>query len=335
MSRDEGIYIGTRPTTEQERAEIEAGWGKIDSGYTNNPAEGGYYSGQMGEPQQAEPMQTIGIRQTEAGEIREAAEPQPSQNWIAQPENFMQIWTKYDQDPDYQDEHYSREQMDTLYSVYSNNNPGVTPDRWKPLMENDPYLVGEIEKNNWWDPVKEEQKAAQQQAAASQPEVYTPENRNWIKDDMATGSWDQLDWIGKAYAATTTTNNDLENQPDWVKKSQAGAQALSSAMAGPAALKIAGTIAGLAGAGGVGAALTNPYVLLAAGVTVGGLAFYEAVSGKEMPVFDKFREVSDIVDTTVEHSLGFMAQAGTMAKKNYDQAREDPNDAYGLLDATR
>ena len=331
---------GVKKFTPEEQQQVIAENERYRSGKVSSEdvAGSGYYSGQMGDQQQTvnqpEPMQTIGVQQTGAGRIQtEEPEPQPSQNWIAQPENFMQIWTKYDQDPDYQDEHYTREQMDTLYSVYSNNNPGVTPDRWKPLMDNDPYLVGEIEKNNWWDPVKEEQKAAQQQAAASKPEVYTPENQNWIKGDMPTGSWDQLDWIGKTYAATTTTNNDLENQPGWVKKTQAGAQALSSAMAGPAALKIAGTIAGLAGAGGVGAALSNPYVLLAAGVAVGGLAFYEAVSGKEMPVFDKFRELSDIKDTFVEHSLGFMAQAGTMAKKNYDQAREDPNDAYGLLDA--
>lgn len=325
---------GVKKFTPEEQQQVIAENERYRSGKVSSEdvAGSGYYSGQMGEAPQPEPMQTIGVQQTGAGRIQtEEPEPQPSQNWIAQPENFMSIWSKYDQDPDYQDEHYSREQMDMLYSVYAANNPGVTPDRWKPLMDNDPYLVGEIEKNNWWDPVKEEQAA--QQAAASQPEVYTPENQNWIKDDMATGSWDQLDWIGKAYAATTTTNNDLENQPGWVKKSQAGTQALSSAMAGPAALKIAGTIAGLAGAGGVGAALTNPYVLLAAGVTVGGLAFYEAVSGKEMPVFDKFREVSDIVDTTVEHSLGFMSQAGVMAKKNFDQAREDPNDAYGLMNA--
>ena len=331
---DEYWSWGVKKFTPEEQQQViednERYRAGISDNYETNPAEGGYYSGAMGDESNQSPVPST---QPAAGTVTELQpEPQPSTNWIAQPENFLSVWQKYDADPNYEDEHYTKEQMEMLYNVFSANNPDVTPDRWKPLMDNDPYLVGEIEKNKWWDPVKEEQKAAQQ-AAAGQTEVYTPKNQNWVKDDMATGSWDQLDWIGKTYAATTRTNNELENQPGWVKISQAGSQATSSAMAGPAALKIAGTIAGLAGAEGVGAALTNPYVLLAAGVVVGGLTFYEAVSGKEMPVFDKFREVSDIVDTTVEHSLGFMAQAGTMAKKNYDQAREDPNDAYGLMNA--
>ena len=327
---------GVRKLTEEEQRAYDRKFAAVtgqSTGYTESPEEStGYYSGPMG----GESSQ-YSVPSTQPAAVQspeQPQEPQPSQSWIAQPENFLSVWQKYDQDPDYQDEHYSREQMDTLYSVYSNNNPGVTPDRWKPLMDNDPYLVGEIEKNNWWDPVKEEQ--AQGTRSADQgTSVYTPTDPNkqgWLQDREA-GDWNNLDWIGKASVALSSNDPGLANTPGAVKYTQAGQQALSSAMALPAALKIGGAIAGAAGAGGVGAALTNPYVLLAAGIGMAGLTFYEAVSGKEMPVFDKFRELSDIVDTTVEHTLGFGAQAIDMTKKRFSAAREDPNDAYGFFDA--
>ena len=337
MARDEGIWIGTRPTTDQERAEIEAEWyGKSGSGNAaENPAEGGYYSGRMGDQQpainQPEVAQSIGVQQAGVGTVAEP-EPQPTTAWIGQPENFMSVWSKYDQDPDYQDEHYSRQQMDTLYSVYSNNNPGMTPDRWKPLMDNDPYLTGEILKNNWYDPIKEEQAA--QQAAGQSAEIYRPNDENkqgWLQE-RASGDWENLDWIGKTAVALSSNDAGI-NAPGWTKKTQAAQQALSSAMALPAAMKIGAGIAGMLGSSGAAATLANPYVLLAAGVGMAGLTFYEAVSGKEMPAFDKFRELSDIVDTTVEHTIGFGKQTYDITKKNITAAREDPNDAYGLLNA--
>ena len=337
MARDEGIWIGTRPTTDQERAEIEAEWyGKSGSGNAaENPAEGGYYSGRMGDQQpainQPEVAQSIGVQQAGVGTVAEP-EPQPTTSWIGQPENFMSIWQKYDADPNYQDEHYTRDQMNMLYSVYSANNPGMTPDRWRPLMDNDPYLTGEILKNNWYDPIKEEQAA--QQTAGQSNEIYRPTDENkqgWLQE-RASGDWENLDWIGKTAVALSSNDAGI-NAPGWTKKTQAAQQALSSAMALPAALKIGAGIAGMLGSGGAAAALSNPYVLLAAGVGMAGLTFYEAVSGKEMPAFDKFRELSDIVDTTVEHTIGFGKQTYDITKKNIAAAREDPNDAYGLLNA--
>lgn len=341
----EGIWIGTRKTTDEERAEIEKEWYSGSSQELSESSGGGYYSGYMGQPEdnnnysekpevQTPSTQKIGGALT-ALQSEPEPEPQPSTAWIAQPENFMSVWSKYDQDPDYQDEHYSREQMDMLYSVFSNRNNGMTPDKWKPLMDNDPYVTGEIDKHpeNWWDPVKEEQAA--QQAANQNTEIFRssdPNKQSWFQE-AASGDWNNLDWIGKTFTAISTSDNDLANQPGWVKKTQAGQQALSSAMALPAALKIGGAIAGAAGAGGAAAALTNPYVLLAAGVGMAGLTFYEALSGKEMPAFDKFREISDIVDTTVEHTIGFGAQTVNMTKERFAQAKEDPDDAYGLLNA--
>ena len=328
---------GVKKFTPEEQQQVIAENERYRSGKVSSEdvAGSGYYSGQMGDQQQTinqpEPMQTIGTQQAGVGTIAEP-EPQPSSAWIAQPENFMSVWQKYDQDPNYQDEHYTRQQMDTLYSVYSANNPGMTPDRWRPLMDNDPYLTGEILKNNWYDPIKEEQAA--QQAAGQSAEIYRPNDENkqgWLQE-RASGDWENLDWIGKTAVALSSNDAGI-NAPGWTKKTQAAQQALSSAMALPAALKIGAGIAGMLGSGGAAAALANPYVLLAAGVGMAGLTFYEAVSGKEMPAFDKFRELSDIVDTTVEHTIGFGKQTYDITKKNITAAREDPNDAYGLLNA--
>lgn len=321
---------GVRKHTEEEQRAYDQKFAAAtgQSATIESSSESGYYSGHMGDSDVSNQQPEQNIVQPAA----EQTEPQPSTHFMAQPENFMAVWSKYDQDPNYQDEHYSREQMDMLYSVYAANNPGVTPDRWKPLMNDDPYLVGEIEKNNWWDPVKEEQAAASRQQETA---VYTPTDPNkegWLKDDRPTGSWEDLDWIGKGAVALSRNDTGIET-PGYVQKTQAGAQALSSAMAGPAALKVIGALAGSAGATGVGAALTNPYVLAGAALAVGGLTFYEAISGKEMPVFDKFRELSDIVDTTVEHTIGFGKQTYDIAKSNFAEAGKDPNDAYGFFDA--
>ena len=114
---------GVKKFTPEEQQQVIAENERYRSGKVSSEdvAGSGYYSGQMGDQQQTvnqpEPMQTIGIQQAGTGTIQTAEpEPQPSQNWIAQPENFMSVWSKYDQDPEYQDEHYSREQMDMLYS---------------------------------------------------------------------------------------------------------------------------------------------------------------------------------------------------------------------------
>ncbi len=312
--------------------------------YNNEAAkETSYYSGTMGERQEPEQItvkaelapsnQMIGGM---SADLQDEPEPQPSTHWIAQPENFMEVWSKYDQDPDYEDEHYSRAQIDMLYNVYSHNNPDTTPDRWKPLMDNDPYLVGEIEKNQWYDPNREAAKTTQQ--TTQNTDIYKPTDPNkqgWVRaSEREVGDWNNLDTVAQIITALSSSDKDLANQPGYVKYTQAGSQAFNSALALPAALKIGGSIAASIGGGGaVAAALTNPYVLAAAGIGMAGLTFYEAVSGKEMPVFDKFREISDIADTTVEHVIGFGTQTYNIAKEKFTEAFTDPNDAYGLMNA--
>lgn len=293
-------------------------------------AEAGYYSGRMGDQQQAalnpQPM-----------EQAEPEQPQPSTAWLANPANFSEVWTKFDQDPNYEDEHYSRQQIDQLYSYYSYRNPGKTMDQWDPLMNNDEFVTKVIEKENWYDPVKEEQiqQAAQAANLPDTAEIYNPTDptkaAGFEKKEM--GDWNQLDWIGKLFAAVTTNDEGVANMPSWTSKTQAAAQALSSAMAGPATLKIGAGILSMLGAGGAAAAIANPVVLIGAGLAVGGLTFYQALTKKEIPVFSKFLELSDLADTVTEHAIGYGAQAVQMAKQNIEQANADPSDAYGLMNA--
>ena len=343
----EGIWIGGHYTSEEESQQIAQeynewkGGGNVGSG---DDGGGGYYDGQMGDPEVSEENQTPSGSDTLAAEsdFSNSPEPQPSTNWIVQPENLMEVWNKFDQDPNYEDEHYSREQVENLYDYYSYKNPGLTPDKWSPLMDDDEFVTKEIEKNNWYDPVKDS--VGNQTPSGSDSltpgsdsllSVYNPgdqEKQAFLQEPSEKGSWESLDWIGKLFSAVTTTDNGID-APDWTKQTQAGAQALSSAMAGPAALKIVGGIASMAGAGGAAAVLSNPWVLAGTALAVGGLTFYQAVSGKEIPVFNKFLELSDIVDTTVEHSIGFGLQGYQMAKSNIERANADPNDSYGLMAA--
>ena len=318
----EGIWIGGHYTDDNERQQIEQEYQSRQGGY-QQPEQQGYYSGPM--PDADQPQQPEVVQQ------EPEPEPQPSTAYLANPENFAEVWQKFDQDPNYEDEHYSRQQIDTLYDHYNWVNQGASMDQWKPLMDNDEFVTKEIIGHDWYDPNKE---AAIQQAA-TQNEYYNPEDptKQAFFEQKEMGDWNDLDWIGKAFTAVTVNDEGLGNMPDWTKKSQAAAQALSSAMAGPATLKIAGGIASALGAGGAAAALANPIVLVGAGLAVGGLTFYQAYTGKEIPVFSKFLELSDLADTVTEHVLGYGAQAIDIARTNFKAANADKNDSYGLMAA--
>lgn len=326
----EGIWIGGHQTTEEEREQIEAD-------YRQRQNEGGYYDGQMPAPyenEQAEVSPDLNPEGLQPEQTEQPQQPQPSDHYMANPANFAEVWSKFDQDPNYEDEHYSRQQVESLYDYYNYKNNGKPMDQWGPLMADDEYVTKEIERNNWYDPVRE-QKIQEAENQNDMLEIYRPENEQQkaFTERRETGDWNDLDWVGQTFAAVTTTDQGLQNAPDWTKKTQAGAQALSSAMAGPTTLKMIGAIAGSFGGEGIAAALSNPYVLLGAGLLVGGLTFYSAVTGKEIPVFQKFLELSDLADTVTEHALGYGAQAVGMAKTNFSRANEDPNDAYGFWNA--
>ena len=338
---------GVQKFTEEEQRAYDQKVGAVTGGNYEQP-DNGYYSGEMGdEPARNEPQAPIdngrpGAEEALQGIMGEeqpvSTEPQPSTHFLADPTNFMDVWNRYDQDPGYEDPNWTRTQMDTLYSVYSHNNPGATPDQWKPLMDNDPFVTDVLEKDAWYDPVREEQAKQQAQQTPTAMEsaeqlLRSDETKQGWFDEKATRSWDQLDWIAKLTTAIGGNASSLSDAPAWLDKSQAGFQALNSAMSGPIALQMLGGLAGSLGAGGVAAAVTNPYVLAGAALAVGGLAFYQAVSGKEIPVFSKFLELSDIKDTVVEHSIGYAKQAYDIGKGYVTAANADKNDAYGLLNA--
>ena len=330
MAEAEYIGVARRFNEEEQKAYDQFVAERMGQSTSDQePAGGGYYAGQMGDPNTEGGK--AGAVQTEV----QVTEPQPSTHWMANPENFAEVWTKFDQDPNYEDEHYSREQVDTLYDYYSHLNPGKPMNQWAPLMDNDKFVTDEIEKYNWYDPVREEKIAEAAQNDNWLTQIYNPSDpqKAAFLEKREMGDWTQLDWIGKLGAAVSTTDEGLQNEPGWTKKTQATAQALSSAMSGTVALKLLGGAASMAGAGGVAAALTNPYVLAGAAVAVGGLVFYQAVTGKEIPYFNKFLELSDIVDTTVEHIGGFGAQTYGIAKRNIEKANADANDSYNLLSA--
>ena len=336
----EGIWIGTRPTTDEERQEIERGWYSQDNGGQEPAGQGGYYDGYMGD----QGADSGGGGQAPSGPVPgegPVEEAQPSQYWIAQPENMMEIWNRYDQDPEYVDEHYSREQINTLHDYMEYQNQGRPVDQWKPLMSNDRFVTDEIERNNWWEPVDQVSGARDQGSGSGDspvkgqsPVTYTPSDpklQGWTKE-QELGDWDQMDWIGKLGVALSSNDPGI-NAPEYTRYTQAGQQALSSAMAGAVGLKLAGGVAGMIGAGGVAAALTNPWVLGAAAFGTGGLVFYQAVTGKEIPYFNKFLELSDLPDTLMEHTVGFGAQAVDIFQQNKQKADADPNDSYGLMAA--
>ena len=329
----DGIWIGMRPTTDEERQQLENGTYGIDSSRSYEDADQnvGYYDGQMGDVPQDAGGQFPSAEAS--GEPSPEAEPAPSTLWIAQPANLMDVWSKYDQDPEYVDEHYTKEQADTLYDYMSYKNQGKPVDQWTPLMDNDPFVTDVIVRDNWWEPAPEggDSPVNGQSPEAPAYNPTDPELRGFV-EQRPMGDWNNLDWIEKGVASLSTTDPGL-NAPDYTRYTQAGMKATSSAMAGPAALKILGSAIGLLGGGGAAAVLTNPWVLAGTALGVGGLTFYQAVTGKEIPVFNKFLELSDIVDTTVEHSIGFGRQAYEIGKRNIQRANEDKNDAYGLMQA--
>ena len=336
----EGIWIGSHATSDEERQELENAnnaW-KNGSYQPSEQVSGGYYDGQMGDSggsaAPAVSQQPIVTEQEQAAQPEQQQAAQPTTSWIAQPQNLMEVWNKYDQDPEYVDEHYSRDQIETLHDYYSYLNQGATPDKWQTLRDDDPFVTDVIKNQYapWWEPVQEDQGARTEVQAQEVYRPTAPELQGW-NEEKPTGDWNDLDWIGKTFSAVSSTSTNMTNAPAWLDKTQAGAQALSSAMAGPAALKIVGGLAASAGAGGVAAALTNPWVLAGAAVGVGGLAFYQAVTGKEIPVFSKFLEVTDMADTIMEHTVGFGVQTTDIVRGNIARANEDKNDSYGLMAA--
>ncbi len=309
--------------------------------------DAGYYSGPMGEPEgggqesggsgqfAVDSGQAVG-GQEPGTDQQEEQSPAPSQLWIAQPENMIDVWNRYDQDPEYQDEHYTREQINQLHDYMAYRNQGKPVDQWGPLMNDDPFVTDVIKRDNWWEPQPEQGDSAAGTGpqADQSPTPYTPSDpalQGW-NEEREKGDWNQLDWIGKLFTALSTNDPGI-NAPEWTKYSQAGQKATSSAMAGAVGLKVAGSVLGTLGGEGIAAALTNPYVLGGAALLTGGLVFYEAVSGKEIPGFNKFLELTDLPDTIMEHTVGFGAQAYNMARQNIERANADPNDAYGLMAA--
>ena len=276
---DEGIWIGGHSTTDEERQQITDEYNARRGGYsgdTGGDGSGGYYSGYMGEEGGVD-SPASGQSFVQPQEQAPAAEPQQSQLWLADPQNFATVWNKYDQDPNYEDENWSREQIDTLYDVYSYSNKGKPMEQWSPIMDNDPF-VSTMDK--WYDPVREQ--AADEAVAQSQSltQYYTPRNEREaaMLNIREAGDYNNLNWVGKAAVAIGGNTDGLANLPESTKVTQSGFKALSSAMAGPATLKIAGALAGAVGLKGVAAALTNPWVL----------AGTAAIPGKRFPSSTNF-----------------------------------------------
>ena len=342
---------GVTKNTEEEQKQINAANDAIRNGGAG-AADAGYYSGPMGEPEVSGPVsggsgqfavdsgQAAGGQEpvTDPQAVQSpATEPAPSKLWLADPGNFAEVWSKYDQDPDYQDEHWSRDQIETLYEVYNNRNQGKPMEQWSPLMDDDPYIT-EVDK--WWDPVREEAIAAagtRQSPTATVP--YTPRNEreqaffDQLNLNQGPMDYNALNWQGKFAVSVMGNAAGMENMPGHAKATQSGWQAMNSAMSLPIAMKVVGGLVSGLGGEALAGAMTNPWVLLGAGVVGGGLAFYQSYTGNEIPVFNKFLEISDMKDTLTEKGLGWALQAGYQAKQNISRANEDPNDAYGLMAA--
>lgn len=338
----EGIWIGDHQTTDEERQEIERNYQAWKNGTTQpdngggevSGNEGGYYAGQMPQVEQPVQQQPEYIPSEEAAQpIEQQPAPQPSPLWLADPVNFTAVEDKY-KDPNYQDEHWSREQIEALGSEFAYRNQGKPRDQWEPLYDDNEFVVKEMSK--WYDPIAEQQQEKARNKYAIE-EYYTPqteEEKSFFQDREAK-SWDDLKWWQKGLYAFFPGQSDegLGDAPDWTKKTRDAATALQSAGSGAAFLKILGTGVGMLGGEAAAAVLTNPWVLAAAAVGMGGLLYYQARTGKELPVVNKIAELTDLPDTLTEHAIGTMIQAGGVLGKNLEQAKADPNDAYGLMAA--
>lgn len=331
MANDDGIWIGGRPTTDEERQQIESGWST--GNYYGEPEQpqqetGGndYYGGQM--PSVDQPIQP----QQPNAEAPTNTERTVADHPLADPAYFAEIYNKYATDPNYEDEHYTREQIETLNSEYQYRNQGKDISEYEPIYSDNEFYIKEMSK--WYNQKTEDtiEEAANQ---TDMSQVYKPQNE--VEEAFQTakpvGDWNNLDWIGKGVVALTSNDEGVTNMPDWTKLSQGTVQAGQAALAGAATAKLAGAGLGLLGAAGVGGALASVPGMLIAGGVVGGIALYQALSGKEIPVLNKFLEISDITDTVVEKGLGFAAQVGYEGYQNIKAANEDPNDAYALTNA--
>ena len=160
---------GVKKHTEEEQQAYDQKVGAVTGGNYEQP-DNGYYSGEMGgEPQAPEPQAPIDNGRPGAEEALQGimnnepaptTEPEPVQNhWLADRDHFAEVWANFEADPNYQDEHYTREQMNMLYDYYSSQNHGAPIEQWQSLPADDPFVTQEMEKNNWYDPVKEEQAA--------------------------------------------------------------------------------------------------------------------------------------------------------------------------------
>lgn len=339
----EEIYAGDAIIyNDEERREAGERWRQEYGGGGNytppsqggSGEEGGYYDGQMpAVDQPAEPSYQPEQQMQPEQPVEVAPEPQPSNLWLADPVNFTAIEDKY-KDPNYEDEHWSRDQIETLGAEFAYRNQGKPRDQWEPLYDDNEFVVKEMSK--WYDPVKEQE---QQEAQSKQgiEQYYSPQNdtERAMFEERETRSWDDLKWWQKGLYAFFPGQADegLGDAPDWTQKSRDFATALQSAGAGAAFLKIVGTGAGMLGATGAAAVLTNPFVLAAAAVGMGGLLYYQSRTGKELPVINKIAEFTDLPDTITEHAIGTGIQAGRIASGYLQKANADPNDAYGFMGA--
>ncbi len=329
MANDDGIWIGTRPTTDEERQQIESGW--KTGNYYGEPQQpqqdsggDGYYDGQMASADQ--PTQPITAGSTNN------TERMPADHYLANPVNFAEVYNKFAADPNYEDEHYTREQIETLNSEYQYRNQGKDISEYEPLYNDNEFVTKVMSK--WYDPNKEEAI----EAAANQTDMgqyYTPQNE--VEEAFQTakpmGDWNDLDVVGKATVALTSNDEGVANMPDWARVTQAGAQAGQAALAGAASLKLGAAGLGLLGATGASAALASTPALIAAGAIVAGASLIQTFSGKEIPVLNTFLEISDLADTVTEKAIGFVSQVGYEGYQNVKAANEDPNDAYTLVGA--
>jgi hypothetical protein len=332
MANDDAIWIGGRPTTDEERQQIESGWntgnyyGEPEQPQQQDAGGNDYYGGQMSAADQ--PIQP----QQPNAEAPLNTERTVADHPLADPAYFAEIYNKYATDPNYEDEHYTREQIETLNSEYQYRNKGKDISEYEPIYSDNEFYIKEMSK--WYNQKTEDaiEEAANQ---TDMSQVYKPQNE--VEEAFQTakpvGDWNNLDWIGKGVVALTSNDEGVTNMPEWTKLSQGGAQAVQAGLAGAATAKLAGAGLGLLGAAGVGGALASVPGMLIAGGVVGGIALYQALSGKEIPVLNKFLEISDITDTVVEKGLGFAAQVGYEGYQNIKAANEDPNDAYALTNA--
>ena len=101
MAENEYWGWGVKKFTPEEQAEYDKQWAAASgqqSAGNGQQTEEGYYSGTMAEA--AAPVTVQPAEQPEA-------EPQPSKHWITNPQNFAEVWNKFDQDPELEnDGHY-------------------------------------------------------------------------------------------------------------------------------------------------------------------------------------------------------------------------------------